>query len=56
MTGDDASIISAVDAAEDHMKEIYQKVVLDKELSDPTRGPPQVWGCEGQSGIFASVV
>ena len=20
------------------------------------RGPPQVWGCEGQSGIFASVV
>jgi hypothetical protein len=19
-------------------------------------GPPQVWGCEGQSGIFASVV
>jgi len=20
------------------------------------KGPPQVWGCEGQSGIFASVV
>jgi uncharacterized protein (TIGR02284 family) len=37
MTGDEASIISAVDAAEDHMKEIYQKVVLDKELSDPVR-------------------
>ena len=37
MTGDEASIISAVEAAEDHMKEIYQKVVLDKELSDPVR-------------------
>jgi hypothetical protein len=22
----------------------------------PQRGPPQVWGCEGQNGIFASFV
>jgi hypothetical protein len=31
---------------------------LDQALaSHPLRqGPPQVWGCEGQRGIFASVV
>jgi uncharacterized protein (TIGR02284 family) len=37
MTGTDASIIAAVEAGEDHVKEVYQKVVFDKELSDPIR-------------------
>jgi len=37
MAGDDASIIAAVEAGEDHVKEVYQKVVLDTELSDPIR-------------------
>jgi uncharacterized protein (TIGR02284 family) len=37
MTGTDASIIAAVEAGEDHVKEVYQKVVLDEELSDPIR-------------------
>ena len=37
MTGDDASIIAAVEAGEDHVKEVYQKVVLDEELSAPIR-------------------
>jgi uncharacterized protein (TIGR02284 family) len=37
MTGTDASIIAAVEAGADHVKEVYQKVVFDKELSDPVR-------------------
>jgi uncharacterized protein (TIGR02284 family) len=37
MGGDDASIIAAVEAGEDHIKEVYQEVVTDKELSDPIR-------------------
>jgi uncharacterized protein (TIGR02284 family) len=37
MSGDDASIIAAVEAAEDHIKEVYQDVMTDEELSDPIR-------------------
>ena len=37
MTGTDASIIAEVEAGEDHVKEVYQKVILDVELSDPIR-------------------
>jgi uncharacterized protein (TIGR02284 family) len=37
MTGTDASIIAEVEAGEDHVKEVYQKVILDIELSDPIR-------------------
>jgi uncharacterized protein (TIGR02284 family) len=37
MTGDDASIIAAVEAGEDHIKEVYQEVMTDEELSDPVR-------------------
>ena len=37
MGGDDASIIAAVEAGEDHIKEVYQGVITDKELSDPIR-------------------
>jgi uncharacterized protein (TIGR02284 family) len=37
MTGDDVSIIAAVETGEDHIKEVYQKVMTDKELSDPVR-------------------
>jgi uncharacterized protein (TIGR02284 family) len=37
MSGDDASIIAAVEAGEDHIKEVYQDVMTDEELSDPIR-------------------
>jgi uncharacterized protein (TIGR02284 family) len=37
MSGTDASIIAEVEAGEDHVKEVYHKVTLDVELSDPIR-------------------
>jgi uncharacterized protein (TIGR02284 family) len=37
MGGDDASVIAAVEAGEDHVKEVYQEVITDNELSDPIR-------------------
>jgi uncharacterized protein (TIGR02284 family) len=37
MAGDDAAIVEAVEAGEDHIKDAYQEVVMDKELSDPIR-------------------
>ena len=37
MAGADASIIAEVEAGEDHVKEAYQKVITDGELSDPVR-------------------
>jgi len=37
LSGSDASIIAEVEAAEDQLKELYQKVVYDEELSDPIR-------------------
>jgi uncharacterized protein (TIGR02284 family) len=36
MSGDDASIIAAVESG-DHLKEVYQAVITDRELSDPVR-------------------
>jgi uncharacterized protein (TIGR02284 family) len=37
MVGTDASIIAEVEAGEDHVKEAYQQVITDAELSDPVR-------------------
>jgi uncharacterized protein (TIGR02284 family) len=37
MVGTDASIIAEVEAGEDHVKEAYQQVITDGELSDPVR-------------------
>jgi len=37
MSGNDTSVIAEVKSAEDHVMEIYQKIVLDEELSDPVR-------------------
>ena len=37
MGGSEASIIAEVEACEDHVKEVFEKVVLDAELSDPVR-------------------
>jgi uncharacterized protein (TIGR02284 family) len=37
MTGTDASIIAEVEAGEDHVKDAYQQVITDGELSDPVR-------------------
>ncbi len=37
MSGSDPSIIAEVEAGESHMADVYQKIVLDEELSDPVR-------------------
>jgi uncharacterized protein (TIGR02284 family) len=37
IAGSEASIIAEVEAGEDHVKEVYQEVVEDEELSDPVR-------------------
>jgi uncharacterized protein (TIGR02284 family) len=37
VSGDDSSLVADVSAGEDHLKDVYQKVVLDGELSDPIR-------------------
>jgi uncharacterized protein (TIGR02284 family) len=37
MMGNDADLIATVEAGEDHVKDAYQKVMLDVELSDPVR-------------------
>jgi uncharacterized protein (TIGR02284 family) len=37
MVGTDASIVAEVEARKDHVKDAYQKVITDGELSDPIR-------------------
>jgi uncharacterized protein (TIGR02284 family) len=37
VAGTDASIIAEVEVGEDHVTELYRKVILDNEVSDPIR-------------------
>jgi uncharacterized protein (TIGR02284 family) len=37
MTGNDADLIADVEAGEDHVKDAFEKVMSDVELSDPVR-------------------
>jgi uncharacterized protein (TIGR02284 family) len=51
MMGDDKSVIAEVEAAEHHVKEVYQKVVLDAELSDPVRAAVESEFAQIQSNL-----